>query len=69
MLIDEHGNKLSQPFTLKKDKSKTKRIRRISQGQDMNPAFCGICGYRVRGEGHIKGSHHNTIIVNKQSEW
>jgi len=52
------GSKVAQTKISKKDKSRNRRERRIQQGQNINPAFCNICGFRVRGENHLTGSHH-----------
>ena len=60
---DQYGNKLPQPRIRKRDASQMKRERRmqsvIMQG-GMNPAFCDMCGYRVRSLGHESGRHHQT---------
>lgn len=58
---DEHGSKLPQSQIKKKDFSRMLRERRmqsvVMQG-GMNPAFCNMCGYRVRSLNHESGSHH-----------
>jgi len=60
---DEHGNKLPQPRIKKKDFSQMLRERRMAsvvmQG-GMNPAFCDMCGYRVRSLNHKSGRHHQS---------
>lgn len=57
-IIDEHGNKISQPQVSKKDKSQMKREVRIMQRELMNPSFCDRCGFRVRSLNHQLGRHH-----------
>ena len=47
----------------KKEKSKSIREKRIMQGKKINPAFCNICGFRVRSINHLEGTHHNAINV------
>ena len=54
---DANGNKLPQPRIRKRDASRMKRERRIMQNK---PAFCGMCGYRVRKPEHESGRHHQT---------
>jgi len=39
------------------------REKRIMQGQDINPAFCNECGFRVRGKNHLEGAHHNGRVA------
>lgn len=57
-ITDDRGNKLSQSQVSKKEQSRRKRERRITKGQYMNPAFCNICGYRIRSLNHESGTHH-----------
>lgn len=54
---DEHGNKLPQSRIRKKDASRMKRERRMLQNK---PAFCDMCGYKVRSLNHESGRHHQT---------
>jgi len=54
---DEHGNKLPQPRILKKDFSQMLRERRMLQNK---PAFCDMCGFKVRTANHENGRHHQT---------
>jgi len=60
---DEHGCKLPQPRIKKKDMSRMLREFRmqsvVMQG-GMNPAFCVMCGYRVRSLNHESGRHHQS---------
>ena len=60
---DERGNKLPQSRIRKKDFSQMLRERRmqsvVMQG-GMNPAFCDMCGFRVRTVNHENGRHHQT---------
>jgi len=39
------------------------RQKRIMMGQDINPAFCNECGFRVRGKNHLEGAHHNGRVA------
>lgn len=54
---DEHGNKLSQPQIKKKDFSQMIRERRMLRSR---PAFCDMCGFKVRSVNHANGRHHQT---------
>lgn len=57
---DEHGNKIATKKIKKTVVSRRIRERRITTpGSLRNPKFCGDCGYRIRGEKHTEGSHHN----------
>ena len=47
----------------KKAHSANIREKRIMMGQDINPAFCNICGFRVRSENHLEGAHHNGNVA------
>lgn len=62
-ITDEDGNKLPQTRTNKKVFSRNVRERRIQsvvmQG-GMNPAFCDMCGFRVRTINHESGQHHQS---------
>ena len=40
---------------------RTKRIMNAGKATKNHPAnihYCGECGFRVRGAGHLEGSHH-----------
>ena len=56
-ITDEYGNKLPQPRIKKKAASQMKRERRMLQNK---PAFCDMCGYKVRSLNHESGKHHQT---------
>ena len=56
------GDKVAQTKISKMVHSANVREKRIMQGQDINPAFCDICGFRVRSEGHLEGAHHNDTV-------
>ena len=70
---DEHGNKIPQTRIKKKDFSYMLRERRMQSVVDgrLNPAFCNMCGFRVRSLNHKSGRHHQTapkvIEVNRQA--
>lgn len=57
-ITDKQGNKLPQVRVKKKVFAKNVRERRIMKGQDLNPAYCNLCGFRVRSVNHTKGKHH-----------
>lgn len=59
------GDKVAQTKISKKDKSRNRREKRI-QLFAANPKFanknhCGECGYCIRGENHLTGSHHLSV--------
>lgn len=54
---DEHGNKIPQPKIKKKDFSRMLREFRM---QENKPAFCDMCGFRVRTTNHENGRHHQS---------
>lgn len=56
------GDKQAQTKISKRVFSANIRTKRIAQGRDINPAFCNECGFRVRGENHLKGVHHRGIL-------
>jgi len=58
---DEQGNKIAAKKEKKSILSQQKREKRIMQGQNINPAFCNECGFRVRGENHLEGKHHKSV--------
>lgn len=60
---DLDGNKVAQTKISKTVHSKAIRILRVQQGQNINPAFCNECGFRVRNEGHLEGAHHNGRVA------
>lgn len=51
--------KAAQPKRNKKELSRAFRLLRVQQGADMNKSFCDECGFRIRGENHLNGAHHN----------
>ena len=62
-ITDEHGSKLPQARISKKVFACNMRERRmmsvVMQG-GMNPAFCNMCGFRVRSLNHESGRHHQS---------
>jgi len=59
--VDEHGNKIAAKKEKKSVLSQRKRERRIMQGQNINPAFCNECGFRIRGKNHLNEKHHKSV--------
>ena len=73
-ITDKEGNKLPQDRINKKVFARNVRERRmmstVMQG-GMNPAYCDMCGFRVRSMNHESGEHHQRapkVIEAKRKE-
>ena len=60
---EDFGSKQAQVKMSKPATSRAFRNLRVMQGQDINPAFCNECGFRVRSENHLEGEHHKGTIT------
>ena len=62
--IDDKGNKIAAKKEKKTVISKQIRLCRLSQGQDLNPKICVMCGFRIRSKNHTEGKHHRGRSTN-----
>lgn len=64
MVTKDFGEKAAQPKISKTAKSRLRRDTRILLAQSStkyhpsNKNHCDECGFHIRGEGHLEGSHH-----------
>ena len=61
--MNKFQEKEAQKKISKKVHSANIRQKRIMMGQNINSAFCNECGFRVRGENHLEGAHHNGRVA------
>lgn len=38
------------------------KIWLVQQGEPYDKNICGGCGFRIRGQGHLEGAHHNGVV-------
>ena len=58
---DATGSKIAEPKIKKPILSKAFRTLRMqsARSKDANSKHCPDCGFRIRGENHETGNHHN----------